>query len=124
MCVDKRKVAEYFNDYFTSLASSLVEKLPSCFGRYGDAHVIYFKQNVSDNIFGLVSITVQQISSILNGISASRTTGLDELTAILIKDGSSVIAKPLTRIVNLYITTGNIPNDLKVARVVPLYKKE
>ena len=54
----------------------------------------------------------------LHSISASKATGLDELPARFIKDGSSVIANPLTHIVNLSITTGNIPNDLKVARVV------
>ena len=31
---------------------------------------------------------------------------------------------PLAHIVNLSITTGNISNNLKVARVVPLYKKK
>ena len=56
-------------------------------------------------MFGLVSVTVDQVSSILNNISASKATSLYELPARLIKDGSSVIAKPLTHIVNLYITT-------------------
>ena len=67
---------------------------------------------------------MKQLSSILNSIRASKATGLDELPARLIKHGSSVIAKRLTHIVNLSITTANIPDDLKVARVVPLYKKE
>ena len=65
-CFDKQKVVEHFNDYFTSIALSLVEKLPPCSSRFGDGHVIdfYRKQNVSDNIFGLVSLTVEHISSI------------------------------------------------------------
>ena len=67
---------------------------------------------------------MDQVSSILNSIIASKATGLDELPARFIKGGSSVIAKPLTHIVNLSITTGTIPDDLKVARVVPLYKKK
>ena len=115
-CFDKQKL---------SVASSLVEKLPPCSSRFGDAHVIdfYQNQNVSNNMFGLVSVTVDQVSSILNSISASKATGLDEHPARFIKDGSSVIAKPLTHIVN-FISTGNIPDGLKVARVVPLYKKK
>ena len=61
---------------------------------FGDAHVIcfYYKQNVSDSIFGLVRVTLHQISNILNSISASKATGLDELPARLIKDSSSVVA--------------------------------
>ena len=84
----------------------------------------YQNQNVSHNMFGLVNVTVDQVSSILNSFIACKATGLDVHPARLIKDGSSVIAKPLTHIVNLSITTGNIPNDLKVARVVPLYNKK
>ena len=126
LCFDKQKAVEYFNDYFTSIASSLVEKFTPCSGPFGDAYVInvYQNQNVSHNMFGLVSVTMDQVSSILNSIIASKATGLDELPARFIKDGSSVIAKPLTHIVNLPITTGNIPDDLKVARVVPLHKKK
>ena len=75
-------------------------------------------------MFGLVSVTVDQVSSILNCISASKATGLDELPARFIKDSSSVIAKPFTHIVNFSKTTGNIPDVLKATRVVPLYKKK
>ena len=61
---------------------------------------------------------MEKNSNILNSINASKATGLDELPARLFKDGSSVVAKPLTHIVNLPVTTGNIPDDLKVARFV------
>jgi len=76
----KQHQQEYVNDYFIYIASLFVEKLPPCSGRFGDAHVIHFyqNQNVSDNMFGLVSVTVGQISSILNSISASKATGLDK----------------------------------------------
>ena len=63
---------------------------------------------------------MEQISSILNSISASKDTGLDELPARFIKVGSSVITKPL---IYVSITAGNIPNYFKVTWVVPLYKK-
>ena len=75
-------------------------------------------------IICLVSVTVDQVSSTLSHISASKATGLDELPARFIKDGSSVIAKPLTHIVNISITTGIIPDYLKAAMVVPLYNKK
>ena len=44
----------------------------------------------------------------------------DEYPARFFKDGSSVIAKFLTHIVNLSIISGNILNELKVARVISL----
>ena len=39
------------------------------------------------------------------------------------RDSASVIACPLTHVINLSITQGVVPDDLKSARVVPLFKK-
>ena len=86
LCFDKPKVAEYFNDYVLLL---LLHHLSRSFHHVqADLGMLmllifYQNQNVSDNMFGLVSVTVDQISSILNSISASKVTGLDELPARL-----------------------------------------
>ena len=39
------------------------------------------------------------------------------------RDVASIIACPLSRVINLSLIQGKIPNDLKSARVVPLLKK-
>ena len=91
----------------------------------GKSHVVEFYRNkhVTEDMFSLANATVGQVSNILHSMSSSRATGLDEIPAKYLKDGSSVISKLLTHIINLSITTGSIPDDLKMARIVPLYKK-
>ena len=119
------KVATHFNDFFTYNAASLVNKLPACSGQFGQSHVVEFYRNKHDteDMFSLANVTVGQVSKILHSMSSSKATGLDESPAKYLKDGSSVISKLLTHIINLSITTGSIPDDLKMARIVPLYKK-
>ena len=39
------------------------------------------------------------------------------------RDGASIIACPLTHVINLSLIQGVVPDDLKSARVVPLFKK-
>ena len=39
------------------------------------------------------------------------------------KDGSSIIAQPLAHVINLSLLQGVVPDDLKSARVVPIFKK-
>ena len=119
------KVATHFNDFFTSNAASLVNKLPACSGQFGQSHVVEFYRNkhVTEDMFSLGNVTVGQVSKILHSMCSSKATGLDEIPAKYLKDGSSVISKLLTHIINLSITTGSIPDDLKMARIVPLYKK-
>ena len=41
----------------------------------------------------------------------------------LLKDSASVIAKPLTTIINLSLAKGKVPDEWKAARVIPLFKK-
>ena len=48
--------------------------------------------------------TLGQVSKILHSMSSSKATGLDEIPAKYLKDGSSVISKLLTHIMNLSIT--------------------
>ena len=100
LCFDKVKVATHFNDFFTYNAASLVNKLPACSGQFGQSHVVEFYRNkhVTEDMFSLANVTVGQVSKILHSIS-------------------------LTHIINLSITTGGIPDDFKMTRIVPLYKK-
>ena len=56
-------------------------------------------------------------------MNASKSTGLDGLPARFIKDGAPVIKIPVTYIVNLSIDTGVVPDDMKSARLTPIYKK-
>ena len=49
--------------------------------------------------------------------------GLDDIPARFIRDGAPILKIPITFIVNLSITSGTVPGDMKVARVKPLYKK-
>ena len=125
MCFDKLKVAEQFNMFFTTVASSLVNKLPQGTGKFGDDHVSSFYQgkDVSPNAFCLKEVNVDNINQILNSMSANKATGLDDLSARFIKDGAGVIAPMITHIVNMSIRQGIIPDDLKRARVIPIHKK-
>ena len=35
LCTDKQQVADHLNQYFTSVATSLVDKLPTSVGKFG-----------------------------------------------------------------------------------------
>ena len=54
--------------------------------------------------------------------NSSKATGLDLLSPTFIKDGAKLIASPLTHILHLPLATGEIPVNLKSAKVVPIYK--
>ena len=122
----KNEVAEHFDKVFTTVASSLVNKLPHSQGKYGSDHVRKYYSTVlsSNDGFNLGKVTEDKVLKILCNLNSSKATGLDQLSTRFVKDGSKLIVSPLTHIVNLSLANGNIPSDLKSARVTPIHKKK
>lgn len=60
----------------------------------------------------------------LSELKCSKATYLDSMPARYIKDAADLVSPGLTYIINLSIEHGRVPNDLKLARVITLYKIE
>ena len=102
-----------------------MDRLPASTGNYGVGHFsdYYNRLNESSELFDLQQVTVGIVSEILSCLNSSKATGLDNIPARFVKDGSKCIAYPLAHIFNLSLRSGIIPQDLKSARVTPLHKK-
>ena len=72
--------------------------------------------------FQLKSVSDVEILSHLKKLKRNCATGLDDVPACFLKDTAYVIAKPLTHMINLSLSTGIVPNELKAARVNPVFK--
>ena len=59
----------------------------------------------------------------LKGLSPRKATGLDDLPARFIRDGAEGIAYPISNIFNLSLKKSAVPDEMKTARVILLYKK-
>ena len=125
LCFEKSKVTEQFNKFFTTIASTLVDHLPPGTGKYGWSHIQKFYQSIHTPLtsFKLMEVSESIVLKILQNLNSTKATGLDQLSPRFVKDGAEVIMSPLTHILNLSLVTGIIPDDLKSARVTPIYKK-
>ena len=104
----------------------MVDKLPQATGNFSGQIITDFYRknfNVSENCYKLSVLSEDAVLKIVNSIGSNKATGLDNLPAKFLKDSINVTIGPLTHIVNLSIHSGIVPNDLKSARVVPLFKK-
>ena len=126
MCHDSKSVANHFNDFFTNAASALVSKLPTAsyvFSLESNVFKNFYKQKESqERDFVLKKVSEDFVYKELLKLNPSKSTGLDEIPARFIRDGASVLKIPITFIVNLSLSSGKVPDDMKVARVKPLYK--
>ena len=56
-------------------------------------------------------------------MNPSKGRGTDNIPARFVKDAASVLIKPICHIVNISIDQSIVPNELKNARAVPVFKK-
>ena len=122
---DKSTVADCFNNFFTTVAQKLVNKLPTATGIYGcdQIHDFYKNKGVELNSCTLKNVELEQILKALQTVSKCKATGLDSIPAKFIRDAADQIAPAIHHIINLSLNQGIVPQDFKNARVVPLYKK-
>ena len=48
--------------------------------------------------------------------------GADGITAKILKFSCNLLLKPLTHVLNLSLSSGYFPNELKISQVIPLFK--
>ena len=122
---DKGLIAETFNNFYTTVASKLVEQLPTCIGTYSDKFVkaFYQKLGIRLNNYSFTLVSEIKVLQYLCNLGPNKATGLDGLPSKFVKDAAPIIVGPFTHIVNLSLIHGMVPDELKNARVVPLFKK-
>ena len=110
------------------MASNLVSKLPACSNINSVSSEcfksFYSSRNVRKSQFVLKPVSEDFIYKELTCLNPSKSTGLDEIPARFIKDDASVLKIPITFIVNLSITSGEVPDGMKIARVKPLFRPQ
>ena len=67
-------------------------------------------------------ISQQEVINLCTSLRSGTATGFDNIPISLIKETITLISSPLAHIFNLSITSGTVPMELKIARVVPLFK--
>ena len=66
---------------------------------------------------------MDEVRTIISAIKNS-ASGYDELPASILKQCSDSYLEPLTLLINLSISRGIVPDKLKIARVIPIFKGE
>ena len=71
---------------------------------------------------GNLLCTEDVILDLIVGLETYKATGPDDISARMLKETASTIAPSLTKLFNLSMTSGNLPTEWKLARVVPVPK--
>ena len=59
---------------------------------------------------------------IIGNLKNKTSTGIDGISNQLLKSANNVLVKPITAIINQMVVTGIFPDNLKISKVIILYK--
>ena len=82
-----------------------------------------FLKNNNPNTMFFIPTDVNEIKKIVEKINSKKSTGYDDISNDLLKHIIDEIVIPLEHIMNLSIVNGIVPDNMKIAKVVPIYKK-
>jgi len=68
-------------------------------------------------------VSYEELNRLIANLNTSKSAGPDNIGPKLVKTVFADICIPLLHIFNLSISTGTVPAQLKIAKVVPIYKK-
>ena len=106
--------ANTYNNYFATVGSDIQNKL-----NIKDKEV-----KTRDTGFSFTPETNENVIKLIDRIRNDVAVGLDGISSRALKDGKEIIAPVLTKIINLGYEVNEFPDQLKVAVIKPIHKKD
>ena len=107
---DPQAMAEAFNDFFVNLGPNLASKIPDSQTEFHS-----FLENRNSQSLFFAPAVEEEIKDIVNNLNNKKSSGFDGITNFLLKNIINEIISPLTYILNQSITTGKVPQKMKIA---------
>ena len=113
-------IANCFNNFFANIGPVLANSIK---GPMGQSYKDYLKTKIESN-FSFNTVENCYVLNLINKLKPKTSSGHDGLSSIMLKDIAISISPILTCIINQSLCTGIFPESLKVAKIIPIYKKE
>ena len=128
LVTDKKKVAQIFNNYF-SFIQNLGEEHDSDPYVAVDISVHPSIAAIRDECvvasqFEFNHVSMAETELIHESLDPNKATGHDQNPAGVLRDGASVLAAPIARIINTVIDNACVPAEWKLAEICPMFKRD
>ena len=116
-------MANSFNDYFSNIATNLKSNIFESGGRNGDEnyHQTYLKNSVSNTLF-LNVVEASEVYDVIKNFK-NKTTRDTKIISLKLANKSYNFTSTLASIVNKSFQQGVFPEQMKLARVIPVHKE-
>ena len=116
---DPKLIAKKINNYFIKIGPTQAESIVPPTGKSFNDYLM----NPERTNFEFKAVTEKTVEEIIDNLKPKTSCGVDRLSNKLLKFIKYEITKPLTKIINQSLLTGIFLDKLKLAKVLPIYKK-
>ena len=118
---DANSITNEFGKYFSTVGKKFADSIPK---PTKPSNAFIKKILLNDKSMLLYETTEKEIGNLINNLENKSSSGFDNISNIILKKLKDSIVPPLTKIVNLSLTTGIFPEKMKQADVFPLFKSK
>ena len=109
------EIANGFNSFFVNAGPTLAKNIPNIH----KSPSAFLKNRVTDCMC-IEEVTNDELECIIKNLKDS-SPGWDEISAKVIKSTHDSFKTPLVHVLNLSLSNGVFPSELKIARVIPFF---
>lgn len=113
--VDSKSIADTLNQHFINIHSSQ-PNAPEA------TTTLHQRTRTFPSIF-ITPTTSDEVLSIIHNLKRKKSVGYDYISTSLIKHCATILSDIVTYLFNSCVEEGYYPKELKMARVIPIYKK-
>ena len=116
--LDQGKITDSFNKFLVDIGPKLASMSPESqtkFDQYLNPH---------QTLMGKTNPTDDEIKEALRSLKLNKSPGYDNISPSGVNETSDVFFTPLKYIFNILLQQGIFPENLKIARGSPIYKKD
>ena len=119
LVTDNESICTEFNNYFSTVADNILKKNKTPIINTFDKYL----KNRNSSTFAYEPCTPNEVFLLIAELETSKSTGPNGIPTEIFKMINFVISIPLSKIINICIRTGVHPEKLKLAHVIPIFKK-
>ena len=116
---DHTDIANNFNSYFPNIGPNLANKIQNV----NPTNPLTYLKTLDNKVFHFQDIYESIVEQIIDNFPSKNSCGYDGISLRLLKFCKSTVIIPLLLIIRQVLNTGIFPEKLKIAKVIPIFKK-
>ena len=119
---DSKSIADGFCKYFSNVGPEFANKIPKSNQSPHHYLILNWKKRRNNTSIFLSPTDPDEIHKIIKSLKSKKNCGNDQLTSKFFKSVAETISVPISILINISLETALVPNSLKLAKVIPIYK--